>query len=96
MRLTYSEFMAAHEVDGKIIAARQYLFVALDVAKPGQASPVFPLDGSGRQWAIVDDEQVIARMRSISAEGRIYVAGKELRIDYDPATRPVLIVHDVR
>lgn len=95
MRISYAKFMLAHGADGRI-APRQYIFVDIDVANPGDASPIFP-DEPTRRWAIVDDEEAIEKMRVyVPAEDRIWIDGKGIRIDYDASVRPILIVHDMR
>lgn len=95
MRTSFAEFMAAVSLVG---APRQFIFVALDLSSPGEASPIF-VDDPERLWAIVDDEKVIQQQRTfVPAEDRIWLSNprREVRIDYDERERPTLIVHDMR
>lgn len=97
MRVSLADFTdiqrAAAAVGGWARAIHQFAFVAL-TDPPSDISPLFP--EARRLWAVVDDPDMIAHMRTVIVPAScVYVDGQPRRVDYDPEVRPTLIIHDV-
>lgn len=97
MRVSPADFAniqrAVAAVGGWARAIYQFAFVAL-ADPPSDISPLFP--EARRLWAVVDDPDMIAHMRTVIVPAScVYVDGQPRRVDYDPEVRPTLIIHDV-
>jgi hypothetical protein len=91
MKLSYTAFREAQRLAGQATllsswTLAQYRFVPV----------TWDGDAEGRTWAIVDDKEIIDRLkRRIGPLAQFNVNGKPVPIHFDEKERPLLVVHTV-